>query len=127
MKAHAILSGASNKAYLEPAEVALMEKVASNLRDRILIHLLFRLGCRVSEALALKVSDIDLKRATVTIPHRKTCIKLSCPLFKAKLGKRHQFCSEFGQEVSEVWKRQQEHQRMRVLPLDKNTLDMLES
>lgn len=85
------------------------------------------MGCRVSEALALKVSDIDLERATVTILHLKTRTKLSCPLCKITLGKRHQFCPECGQEVSEVRKRQQEHRRMRALPLDKHTLEMLES
>jgi integrase/recombinase XerD len=41
------------KSYLEPEEIVLMEQAATNLRDRLLIHLLFHLGCRVSEALAL--------------------------------------------------------------------------
>jgi len=47
------------KAYVEPEEVALMEEAATNLRDRLLIRLLFRLGCRISEVLALKVEDVD--------------------------------------------------------------------
>lgn len=55
------------KAYLEPADIELMERAASCLRDRLLIRLLFRLGCRVSEALALKVSDTDFERGTATI------------------------------------------------------------
>ena len=38
------------KAYLEVAGIELMERVANCLRDRLLIRLLFRLGCRVSEA-----------------------------------------------------------------------------
>ena len=58
------------KAYLEPADIEMMERVANCLRNRLLIRLLFRLGCRVSEALALKVSDIDFERGTVTILHR---------------------------------------------------------
>lgn len=41
------------KTYLEFSDVELMEQAASCLRDRLLIRLLFRLGCRVSEALAL--------------------------------------------------------------------------
>lgn len=32
------------KAYLEPDEVASLEKMATNLRDRLLIRLLFHLG-----------------------------------------------------------------------------------
>jgi len=46
---------AGTKAYLEPSEVEGLEKCTSNLRDRLLVRLLFHLGCRVSEALALQV------------------------------------------------------------------------
>jgi len=113
------------KTYLEPMDIELMERAASCVRDRLLIRLLFRLGCRVSEALALKVSDIDLERATVTIMHLKTRIRLSCTMCKARLGKRHQFCPECGQEVSEAKKRQQERRRIRTLPVDRDTLEML--
>jgi len=113
------------KAYLEPAEIEMMERVASCLRDRLLIRLLFRLGCRVSEALALKVSDIDFEQGTVTILHLKTRIRLSCPKCKARLGRRHQFCPECGEEVNKARKRQQEHRRIRTLPVDRDTLEML--
>ncbi len=114
------------KTYLEPEDIELMERAASCVRNRLLIRLLFHLGCRVSETLALKVSDIDLERATVTILHLKTRIRLSCPMCKARLGRRHQFCPECGRKVSEAEKRQQEHRRIRVLPIDKQTLEMLE-
>ena len=73
------------KAYLEPAEIEMMERVASCLRDRLFIRILFRLGCWVSEALALKMSDIDFEQGIVTILHPKTRIKLSCPKCKAGL------------------------------------------
>jgi hypothetical protein len=43
---------ARTKAYLDPSEVESLEKHATNLRDRLLIRLLFHLGCRVSETLA---------------------------------------------------------------------------
>ncbi len=115
------------KTYLEPVDIELMERTASCLRDRLLIRLLFRLGCRVSEALTLNVNDIDFERGTVTILHLKTRIRLSCTKCRARLGKRHQFCPECGRGVSEAKKRQQEHRRIRALPLDKHTLEMLES
>ena len=113
------------KAYLEPAEIEMMERVASCLRDRLLIRILFRLGCQVSEALALKVSDIDFEQGTVTILHLKTRIRLSCPKCKARLGRRHQFCPECGEEVNKARKRQQEYRRIRTLPADRDTLEML--
>ena len=72
------------KAYIEPEEITLMEQAASNLRDKILIHLLFRLGCRISEALAIKVEDIDFVQGSVTIVHLKRRVKLS-----SRLGHNH--------------------------------------
>ena len=60
------------KAYLEPVDIELMERAASCLRDMLLIRLLFRLGCRVSEALSLKANDIDFDQGTVTILHSRS-------------------------------------------------------
>jgi integrase/recombinase XerD len=113
------------KTYLEPDDIELIEGAATCLRDRLLVRILFRLGCRVSEALALKVGDIDFERGTVTILHLKMRIRLSCIKCRARLGKRHQFCPECGEGVSEAQKRQQEHRRVRVLPVDKHTLEIL--
>jgi len=113
------------KTYLEPGDVELMEQAASCERDRLLIRLLFRLGCRVSEALSIKVSDVDFERATVTILHLKRRLRLSCPGCRARLGSRHQFCPGCGGEVNEATMRQQEHRRVRNLPVDKHTLKML--
>jgi site-specific recombinase XerD len=47
------------KEYLDLAQLVSLKNAAKNDRDRLLIHLLERLGCRVSEELALKVDDID--------------------------------------------------------------------
>jgi integrase/recombinase XerD len=90
------------KTYIEPDEVTMIEKVASNLRDKILIRLLFRLGCRVSEALALKVEDIDFAHGTVTIKHLKSRLKLSCLSCGAKLGMSHSFCPKCGIKLDEA-------------------------
>jgi len=113
------------KAYVEPEEVALMEEAATNLRDRLLIRLLFRLGCRISEALALKVEDVDFIQHTVTIQHLKSRLKLSCPKCGARLGRSHAFCPRCGVKVEEVIAQEQEHRRMRTLPIDDDTLGML--
>ncbi len=113
------------KTYLETEEVELLEKAASNLRDRLLIRLLFRLGCRVSEALALRVEDVDFGPGSVTIEHLKSRIKLSCPNCGAKLGRRHRFCPSCGREISKALSEAQEYRRLRTLPLDRDTLNML--
>jgi integrase/recombinase XerD len=113
------------KAYLEPSEVKLIEESATCLRDRLLIRLLFRLGSRVSELLGLTIEDVDFDHGSVTIKHLKSRIKLSCPKCRARLGKAHRFCPGCGESVQEVLSQEQEYRRVRTLPLDGNTLEML--
>jgi integrase/recombinase XerD len=114
------------KTYLNPQDVSLMEEYAGSIRDRLLIRLLFHLGCRVSEALALHISDIDFAQKTVTILHLKTRIKLSCPKCNASLARRHRFCPECGEEIDNIITRDQKHRRIRVLPVDEKTLHLME-
>jgi integrase/recombinase XerD len=113
------------KTYLEINEIEQLEKAADNLRDKILIHLLFHLGCRITEALSIKVEDIDFSQSTVTIIHLKHLIKLSCPFCGARLGSAHLFCPKCGQNVEKNIAEELEHRRQRVLPIDRNTLNLL--
>lgn len=113
------------KTYIEPNEVALMERAATNLRDRLLIRLLFRLGCRISEALGLTVADIDFDRCTITIQHLKVSLKLSCADCGHRLSRSHTFCPRCGIRVQGAQAEQQERHRQRVLPVDSDTLNML--
>jgi len=114
------------KTYLEPKEIDEMEQKTSNLRDRLLVRLLYHLGCRISEALALKVEDIDFTHGTVTIKHLKSRLKLSCTECGQRLGRNHAFCPKCGGKVGKALTQQQERRRQRVLPVDKNVLGMLE-
>jgi len=115
------------KAYLEPEEIAMLEKATTCLRDKLLIRLLFRLGCRISEALALKVEDIDFENGAVTIQHLKTRIRLSCPQCRTRLGKAHIFCPRCGVKVEKAVAEERERRRLRTLPVDKETLELLRS
>ncbi len=112
------------KAYLEPAEVERLEQAAEYLRDKLLIRLLFHLGCRVSEALSIRVENIDFNRGTVTIEHLKARIKLSCPQCSAGLGKVHKFCPVCGLRIDKAVAEEKEHRRYRSLPVDRRTLAM---
>lgn len=115
----------TTKAYLETDEVLKLEEAAEYLRDKLLIRLLFRGGCRVSEALGIAVSDIDFNQGTVTIEHLKFRIKLSCPECGTRLSKTAKFCSGCGVEVEKAIAEEKEHRRMRTLPLDADTLEMI--
>lgn len=113
------------KVYLEPDEIEQLESSAKYLRDKLLIMLLFRLGCRISEALALKVGDIDFNQGTVTIEHLKTRLKLSCPKCGSRLGRSHKFCPICGNGAEETLAQECEHRRVRTLPINCDTLNML--
>ena len=113
------------RVYLEASEIQNLEKAATNMRDKLLIRLLFHLGCRISEALALEVKDIDFSQGTVTIEHLKSRIKLICPTCGASLGKSRVFCPKCGIKVKEAVSREREHRKIRALPLDGETIEML--
>jgi integrase/recombinase XerD len=113
------------KAYLEPEEIERLEQAAEYLRDKLLIRLLFHLGCRISEALGIREKDIDFSQRTVTIEHLKTRINLSCPECNAKLGKIHKYCPVCGIKVEQAVSQEKEHRRFRKLPVDKETLTLL--
>jgi len=113
------------KTYLEPEEVKLLEEEATCLRDRLLIRLLFHTGCRISEALALKVEDINFQQGTVTILHLKSHINLSCPNCGARLGQTHKFCPVCGGKVVSALSSEVEHRRIRTLPIDCGSLEVL--
>lgn len=115
------------KAYLEIEETEKLEKAATCVRDKLLIRLLKRSGCRISEALSLEVKDIDFTRGMVTIEHLKSRIRLSCPKCDVRLGKGHTFCPKCGAKIEKAVTQEQEHRRMRALPLDRGTLRMLKN
>jgi integrase/recombinase XerD len=113
------------KTYVEPIDIAAMKQVAKCLRDRLLIGLLFHLGCRVSEALGLTVDDIDLSKGTITIIHLKTRLKILCPQCGARLSKYHAFCPRCGIKIDQAEIKELEHRKTRTLPIDVDTLSML--
>lgn len=114
------------RVYLEPEEVKRLEEAAQYMRDKLLIRLLFRLGCRISEALGITLKDIDFCQGLVTIQHLKTRIRLSCPRCSSRLARSHSFCPNCGTEVKDAVAQEREHRRMRTLPVDRETLAMLE-
>ena len=114
-----------SKVYLGPEEIEQLEGAGGYLRDRLLIRLLFHLGCRISEALGIAVSDIDFGQGTVTIEHLKVRTNLSCPDCGTRLGRQASFCPGCGKRVEKAVANEREHRRLRTLPIDGDTLEML--
>lgn len=115
------------KSYLELQDVQKLEEQASCLRDKLLIRLLFRLGCRVSEALNIRTEDIDLDAGTITIQHLKHRLEVSCPKCSSRLARRYTFCPNCGLKLlaSERLLAALRRHRMRRLPVDGETLALL--
>ena len=73
----------------------------------------------------VSVSDIDFVQGTVTIEHLKRRTKLSCPNCRTSLGGPHEFCPGCSLAVTNAVAKQKKHRRMRTVPLDGDTLEML--
>ena len=114
------------KTYLDLAEIEELEESATCMRDKLLIRILVRTGCRISELLALKVQDIDFKNETVTIAHLKTKLNLSCPECSVRLARSHKFCPGCGISVEKPVAKALEKERRRVIPIDRESLELLE-
>ena len=113
------------KVYLTPEEVERIAQAATNLRDGLLIRLLFWGSCRVSEALGIRVEDVNPDQGTVTIKHLKTRIRLNCPQCGTRLSRAARFCPGCGKDVPAPIREEQEMHRIRTIPLEKRTMDRL--
>ena len=98
----------------------------NNPRDRAYASTLGKTGMRISEAIQLKVTDIDFDRGILTIVHLKERVKLKCPNCGELLGKRHLFCPGCGKEVDQAIREKIEQRRQRVIPVDPDTLRLLD-
>lgn len=112
-------------AYLTFEHIDAIIEAATNLRDRLLMWLLSRTGCRVSEALDIAVEDIDLTSGIIVIKHLKRRTKLTCPKCNARIGQNNKFCPGCGTKISEATKEKLEQRHRRVLPIDQGTSVML--
>jgi integrase/recombinase XerD len=111
--------------YSELEQVHKFIAAASNPRDKAFISTLGNTGMRISEAIQLKVTDIDFKGGTLTIVHLKERVKLKCPNCGELLGKRHLFCPSCGKKVDQAIREEVEQRRQRMIPIDHNTLRLI--
>jgi len=112
--------------YVEPGQIENLISACSNPRDRAFIALLARTGIRISEAIELKTSDIDFQRGILTIVHLKEKSRLKCPHCGESLGKRHVFCPSCGNKVDKAIREKVEQRRQRMIPVDHNTLGLID-
>ena len=115
------------KGYLDREQVQKrLVDAGGNPRDRAFISTLAKTGMRISEAVQIKVTDIDFKRGTLTIIHLKEQLKLKCPHCGEILGKRHLFCPGCGSKIDQAIREKVEQRRQRMIPVDRDTLRLLD-
>ena len=112
--------------YLEPTQLQSLIAAAPNPRDRAFVALLAKTGIRISEAIQLRVSDIDYERGMLTIVHLKERLRLKCPHCGERLGKKHVFCPACGNKVGQALREKIEQRRQRTIPVDHNTLHLID-
>jgi integrase/recombinase XerD len=115
-----------NKSYSKLEQVDRIIKACTNPRDLAFVSTLFKAGTRISETIQLEESNIDYKRGTLTIVHLKERVKLKCPNCGELLGKRHLFCPGCGNKVDQAIREKVEQRRQRVIPIDPDTLRLLD-
>lgn len=111
--------------YLTSAHIQAIEDAAGNLRDALLVRMLFRTGCRISEALAITPADFNFSRNTITINHLKKRTLLKCPGCGARLARADKACSQCAQLVSKAIQEQQEQHSRRTILVDFSTISMM--
>jgi integrase/recombinase XerD len=111
---------------VSPEQVKQLIAAATNPRDRAFIATMARTGARISEIITARVSDVDFQNGTLTIVHLKERARLKCPYCRDSLGKRHLFCPTCGRKVERAVREKVELSRQRVIPIDRNSLDLIE-
>ena len=114
-----------SKEYLEVKDTVKLESAATCLRDKLMIRLLRRFGCRVGEVLGIEVDDIDFDAGTIAIEHKKIRLTLKCPDCGGRLSKNSVFCGKCGNKVAKAVSDATEVRRMRTLPVDPETLALV--
>lgn len=111
------------KAVLTPEDISQIIEAAPTLRDKVIIRLLSRLGCRVTELINIRLSDIDFSNDIVAIQHLKQNIRKPCPKCLVKVGKKHNFCPHCGIALKDV--SVDTEVRRRLISVDRRTLAMV--
>lgn len=110
----------------DPTEVHRVIGAATNPRDKAFVSTLGQAQISIPQATQLRVSDIDFERETLTIVHLKEQVKLKCGNCGELLRKRYLFCPMCGTRVDQAVREKVEQRRQRVIPVDIDTLKLLD-
>jgi len=112
-------------AYITFKHIDAILEAAVVLRDRLLIWLLSRTGCRISEVLAIALDDIDFSLKTITIKHLKRSLKLVCSKCQTRVRRGNVFCPNCGKKIDSTIKEKLERRQRRLIPIDDDSIAMI--
>lgn len=115
----------ATQAYLETEQTEQLEAATVCLRDRLLVRIPRRIGCRIGEVLDIAVDDVNFSKHEITILHEKVRTSVSCPKCGQHLSKKASWCGKCGQKVGQVTEQAREQRRRRVVPIDNDTLALI--
>jgi integrase/recombinase XerD len=113
----------TDRAFYTWEECQRIESAAQYMRDKLLIRIMYRSACRISEILALTPSS--LSTAGLTIDHLKERVKLKCEDCGHRLARDSAFCPGCSSKVTNAQRDVQEEHTKRIVPLDAETVLLL--
>lgn len=127
------------RGYLDPEDVNRVIGAADNLRDMLILRLLWRTGVRVSELLSIRLEDIDRRNRVLMVRSLKKRVQKERLTIKsqeldATLAElKRQGCTGFliepmatGFQVQYRNPHKSEAPQYRVVPLDRETLTLID-
>jgi integrase/recombinase XerD len=113
------------QAYIDQEQTAKLEAATKCLRDQLMVRITRRLGCRISETLNIYYENINFTQHRITIVHQKARVRILCPKCNTRLNKGSTFCAGCGSKVESVIQKSISDPKMRTVPIDSDTLDMI--
>lgn len=111
--------------YYDPELPEKLIRADKNPRNKAFISLLGKNFVRVTEAIQIKLSDIDYKKEALSITDRREYAKASCPDCGERLAKKYRFCPTCGNNVTLAIGEKFEQRRQRIIPIDRGTLGLV--
>lgn len=112
------------KAYLEPEQVKQLVVAATNLRDRVMVRMLWRTGIRVSELISIKASNIDFNNRAIAIKVQKMRKKDGKPIERRRVVPIDQGTLAMVSEYLE-WRKQFPYKGDSLFPITRQRVDQI--
>jgi len=112
------------KTHLTETDIDRIIAATPRLRDKLIITMLYRTACRVSELVGIRRSGIDLNERLILIRHLKRRVKRECHSCGIRVGRKHNFCPSCGVKLNKQFS--EGTLKQRLIPFDAETAKLIE-